>query len=107
MKQIIVLLALATLLTSCFGGWDKTDDGWVVVPEVVVEENVDWVDQDSDVGWDIAISGDEDAKDDADLWVDTDPVVEDVATPEEKQVEAEVLNEFESDLEDIFSDLGV
>lgn len=102
MKKIILFLGISLLLTGCFG-WDKEniEDRVVVIPEVLVENTgaVDTVEEILDTQtW----SSDETGG----SWVEVTTEDEEVSE-EEKQVEAEVIGEFESDLDEIFKDLGV
>ena len=110
MKHIIVLLALGLLLTGCFGGEkQEIDDGWVVAPDVVVDEST-WEDT-----TEIQAEGDADTKDDDSLGEINDDENTEVnkentdssVDQQESEDTQEVLNEFEDDLDDIFKDLGL
>ena len=111
MKHIAILLTLVVVLTGCFGHKDHDHHDWSE-SGVVDDHGHGWENDE-----DFVVHGDEDGKDDESLseidTLDIDQLeqeavpIEETTTAEEKKAEEEVLNEFESDLEDIFSDLGV
>ncbi len=108
MKHIIIALVTLFALTSCFSGEkQEVDDGWVTVPDVVVEDawEVDESEEQSQ-------SNDADGKDDVSLGdvndsEDTNIGGDEESSEQDSQETQEVLNEFEDDLDDIFKDLGL